>query len=639
MRTFVFAATLLSVSGLAQGAKPGSRAAKQYTIEQFMATTSIGGGSLSPDEKLLLVTSDASGVPNVYTIPVAGGPPKPVTQSLETTSAVSFFPKDERILYTRDQGGNENNHLFVRELDGKDRDLTPGQKLKAQFGGWSHDDQYFYVQTNERDPRYFDLYRYDVTGYARTLLYKNEGGYFLSQMSDDGRWLTLSKLNSNVDSDVFVCDLSAKESKRVSVHTGAANYSPAGFDRASKMLYYLTNDGSEFERLARYDLQSGQKEEVEQAPWDINFNYFSWNGRYRVLGINQDARTVIKVYDTASGRPVALPKLPEGELAGVSISRSEQRMVFAGRSDRSPNNLYVYEFGSKKLTRLTDTLSKQIDAKDLVDSQIIRFKGFDDMPIPAIFYKPKQASATHKAPALVYVHGGPGGQTRPGYSPAVQYLVNHGYVILGINNRGSSGYGKTFFHADDRKHGREPLWDCVSAKTYLASLPYVDPDKIGIMGGSYGGYMVLAALAFRPEVFAVGVDLFGVANWFRTLNSIPSWWEAQRQMLYTEIGDPVKDKKMLEENSPLLHADQIRKPLLVAQGANDPRVIKAESEDMVAAVRKNGVPVDYVVFPDEGHGFRKKKNEITAYRAVLEFLDKYLKRASGSAELGAVTPH
>ena len=198
------------------------------------------------------------------------------------------------------------------------------------------------------------------------------------------------------------------------------------------------------------------------------------------------------------------------------------------------------------------------------------------------------------------------------------------------NNRGSSGYGKTFFQADDRKHGREPLWDCVSAKTYLASQPWVDPERIGIMGGSYGGYMVLAALAFRPEVFAVGVDLFGVANWFRTLASIPSWWEAQKQALYAEIGDPVKDKKMLEDNSPLLHASEIRKPLLVVQGANDPRVIKEESDDIVAAVKKNGVPAEYVLFPDEGHGFGKKKNEIVADRAILEFLDKYLKGSTSA---------
>ncbi|HEY7510811.1 MAG TPA: prolyl oligopeptidase family serine peptidase, partial [Vicinamibacteria bacterium] len=279
----------------------------------------------------------------------------------------------------------------------------------------------------------------------------------------------------------------------------------------------------------------------------------------------------------------------------------------------------------KEARRLTDTLNREIDPGDLVDAEIVRFKSFDGSEIPNVLYRPHQATPQAKAPALVWVHGGPGGQTRKGYSALIQYLVNHGYVVLGINNRGSSGYGKTFYTADDQKHGKEPLWDCLAGKDYLASLPYVDGKRIGIIGGSYGGYMVLAALAFKPEAFAVGVDIFGVSNWVRTLESIPKWWEAQKEALYREIGDPVKDLAMLREISPVFHADKIKRPLIVLQGANDPRVIKPESDDIVAAVKKSGVPVEYIVFPDEGHGFTKKKNQIEGYRAIREFLDTHLK--------------
>ena len=280
---------------------------------------------------------------------------------------------------------------------------------------------------------------------------------------------------------------------------------------------------------------------------------------------------------------------------------------------------------------MTDSLSKEIDPEDLVESRVVRFKSSDGLSIPSIFYKPHQASPENKVPALVWVHGGPGGQTRKGYSAFIQYLVNHGYAVLGINNRGSSGYGQTFFTADDRKHGHEPLRDCVEAKAYLAGMPDIDPDRIGIIGGSYGGYMVLAALAFQPEEFAVGVDIFGVSNWLRTLESIPPYWEAQRLALYQEIGDPVKDREMLKAISPVFHADKIRRPLMVLQGQNDPRVIKPESDDIVAAVKKNGVPVEYVVFADEGHGFTKKKNQIEGYSAVLNFLDKHLKGCETTA--------
>jgi dipeptidyl aminopeptidase/acylaminoacyl peptidase len=300
-------------------------------------------------------------------------------------------------------------------------------------------------------------------------------------------------------------------------------------------------------------------------------------------------------------------------------------MAFYANSSRSSNNLYVYDFGSKTYKALTSTMNPEINPDDLVAGQVVRYKSYDGLEIPAIQYKPHQVKQGEKAPALVWVHGGPGGQSRLSYSPLIQYLVNHGYVVTAVNNRGSSGYGKAFYQADDQRHGDVDLKDCVEAKKYLATTGYVDTTKIGIIGGSYGGYMVLAALAFKPTEFAVGVDIFGVANWVRTLKSIPPWWEAYRIALYKEMGDPSSQEEMLKSMSPLFHASNIVRPLIVLQGANDPRVLKVESDEMVEAVKKNAVPVEYVVFPDEGHGFAKKGNEIQGDSAILKFLDRYLK--------------
>jgi dipeptidyl aminopeptidase/acylaminoacyl peptidase len=609
---------------------PARRPSKNYTIEQFMATTSVRDASFSPDETRVLFSSNVTGIFNVYSVPVKGGVASAVTTSTtDSTYAVSYFPQDERLLYTRDQGGNELNHLYVRGADGQERDLTPGEKVKALFRGWSPAGDAFWVQTNERDPKFFDLYRYDSKTYERTLAYKDEAGYDLGAISRDGRYLAFAKAITTADNEMYLWDAQTKSMKPL--HQGHAAYSPEDFDPASAALYYLTNEGSEFTRVRRYDIASDRHEDVEKAEWDVVNTYFSRGGRYRVTVINDDGRTVIKLYDARTNTPVAPPRLPNGDITSVAISKSDARMAFYFNGDRAPSNLYVHEFGAKEATRLTDTLNKEIDSTDLVDAEVVRFKSFDGMVIPSIFYKPHQATAVNKAPALVLVHGGPGGQTRKGYSALTQYLVNHGYVVLGINNRGSSGYGRSFFTADDQKHGREPLWDCVEGRKYLASLPYVDKDRIGIIGGSYGGYMVLAALAYKPDEFAVGVDIFGVANWLRTLESIPPYWESQRLALYTEMGDPVKDKAMLREVSPLFHADKIKKPLFVVQGANDPRVIQPESDDIVAAVKKNGVPVEYVVFPDEGHGFSKRKNQIEAYGKIRAFLDKYLKAAPGGA--------
>jgi dipeptidyl aminopeptidase/acylaminoacyl peptidase len=566
---------------------------------------------------------------------VTGGAAAQLTNSTkESTFAVSYFPKDTRFLYTYDRGGNENSHLYLRELDGTERDLTPGDKVKANFIGWSHDRKTFFYSTNERDPRFFDIFEMPIDTFKPTLIYKDEQGLDVSAISDDKKYVAFQKNGaSTADSDIFLYNTATKEMKNITAHTGDVGNGAETFDVNSKYLYYLTDAGSEFKYVARYDLATGKSEVVEKTPWDVSYTYFSNNGKYRVTAINEDARTKIKIYDTATGKLVSLPQLPNADITGVNISPSEKLMTFYLNGDRSPSNLYVYDFVTKKATKLTDSLNPEINQADLVDSQMIRYKSFDGVEVPSILYKPKGASATSKVPALVLVHGGPGGQTRVGYSPLTQYLVNHGYAVLGVNNRGSSGYGKSFFTSDDGKHGREPLWDCVQAKKYLASLGYVDERKIGIAGGSYGGYMVLAALAFKPQEFAVGVDLFGVSNWVRTLQSIPPYWESFRKSLYKEIGDPSTQLENLRAISPLFHADNIVKPLIVLQGSNDPRVIKPESDEIVENIKKRGGVVEYVLFDNEGHGFTKKANEIRAYKAILDFLDRYLKNGEAVSSM------
>jgi len=632
-------ALLLTLGGCERAAQDGAaapqasadvaeptRPSRAYTIEEFVDGLQLGGASFSPDQQQVLFSANRDGVWNAWTIPAAGGEWTPVTTSTtDNNYAVAFFPADQRKLVTRDQGGDELNHLYVIAEDGSERDLTPGQNLKASFAGFSHDGGAFFVQSNERDPKYMDLYRYDSADYARTLLYRNDEAYDIGAISPDARFIALQKNHTTADNDLYLLELASGKLTHLSPHAGQAVFAAQDFAVDSGHLLYTTNVGSEFMRLRRYDIASGEHADVEAADWDIQYSYYSHNGRYRVTATNVDGSTAIAVVEVASNRPVTLPELPAGEISGVNIARSEERMAFYLNGDRQPNDLYVLAFGDAQPTRLTQSLNQAIDPADLVDSEVVRFASFDGMQIPNILYKPHQASAETPAPALVWVHGGPGGQTTRGFSAVRQYLANHGYVVLGINNRGSSGYGQSFFTADDGKHGREPLWDVIEAKKYLASLPYVDAERIGIIGGSYGGYMVLSAMAFHPEEFDVGVDIFGVSNWLRTLENIPPYWESFRNALYVEIGNPATQRDFLIATSPLFHAEKIARPLMVLQGANDPRVIQAESDDIVAAVRKNGVPVEYVVFEDEGHGFGKKDNQIEGYGKVLAFLDQHLK--------------
>jgi len=617
---------------------PATPAPTKYDAEAFFATTSYilpQGYAWSADDKQLLLSSDETGIFNVYGLQAAGAAKQALTSSTtDSTFAVSWFPADQRVLFTADRGGNEINHLYVREADGATRDLTPGDKTKADFLGWSADKQHFFVTTNERDAKAFDVYKYAVKGYSRTRVFRNDAAWQIAALSPDDRYLALVKPRTSADSDVYLLDLAAKTRapKLITKHEGNVSHNVYSFTRDSKQLVFATDEFGEFNQAWAYEIASGARTPLIRADWDISFVAYSDSGRYRVWGVNQDGRTAVHILDSNGGKEISLPDLPPGDLAQVRFSRDESRLALLVSSDTSPSDVYTIDLGAGRSARLTHALNPKIKEADLVETEVVRYASFDGLKIPSILYKPQTASATHKVPALVWVHGGPGGQTSPSYSAVIQYLVNHGYVVLGINNRGSSGYGKTFFAADDRRHGREPLWDCVDAKQYLASLPYVDARRIGIVGGSYGGYMVLAALAFQPDEFDVGVDIFGVANWLRTIESMPVWWEAQRKALYQEMGDPKADREMLHDVSPVFHADKIRKPLLVLQGANDPRVLKAESDDIVAAVKKNGVPVDYIIFADEGHGFTKKKNQIEGYTAMLAFLDKHLKGKSGGTQ-------
>ncbi len=598
-----------------------------------MDIVQINGGAFSPDDSRVMISSKETGIFNAVAIDIKTGEQTPLTASTDNAIfGLSYFPGDERIVYTSDQGGNEINHLFVRNVDGSVVDLIQDSTAKASFAGWSYDKKLMYYVSNSRDKRFFDLYNVQVQSgeknvYPSTMLYKNEKGLNPDAISNDNRYIALSESITTNNSNMYLLDVQTGESKLLSKHEGDVQYSPQYFSLDGKKLFYTTDEGSEFTYLASYDIATGEKQKVEEAPWDIMFANISRNGKYRYIAINNDARTEIKIYDESDGgKLLAMTGLPAGDITGVNISDSEKLMSFYVSSSKSPSNLFVYNFETKEVKQLTQTMTKQINPDDLVAGEVVRFKSFDGMEIPCLLYRPKGLAKGEKVPALLWIHGGPGGQTRLNYSASLQHIVNHGYAVLAVNNRGSSGYGKTFYAADDRKHGNEDLRDCVEAKNWLATQSYIDAEKIGIYGGSYGGYMVMAALAFTPEEFKVGVNLFGVTNWIRTLKSIPPWWESNRKALYTELGDPfTADSVALYAKSPLFHADKITKPFIVLQGSNDPRVLQVESDEIVEAAKKNGVPVEYVIFPDEGHGFVKKENNIKSSEEVLKFLDKYLK--------------
>jgi dipeptidyl aminopeptidase/acylaminoacyl peptidase len=599
---------------------------EQYTIEQFMDNEAVGGGSFSPDKSNLLISSNRSGIYNMYTVPSAGGEYTPITSSDSSSIfAVSYFPNDNRMLYRADGNGDEIYHLYLRDTDGSTKELTPDEGARAGFYGWSHDEKSFYYGSNKRNPQFMDVYLMDINTFQSTMVYQNDDGLNVSGISNDKNTLSLSKTINTNDSDLFLYNISDK--KMTKINENLSGNSAEDFSNDGKEFYYTTDDGAEFSYLMKYDIVTGIKEKVLEKSWDISGSYFTNNGKYMVTYINEDAKNVIEVKDMASGNNIELPDFKDRSITNVGFSRDESMMRMYVGGSNNPSDLYTYNLETKEQKQLTNVLNDDIDVSHLVNAKVIRYKSFDGVEIPAIYYLPHQASTENKVPALVWVHGGPGGQSRQNFSSLMQYMVNHGYAVLAVNNRGSSGYGKTFFQMDDLNHGEKDLQDCVEGKNWLASQTEIDSEKIGIIGGSYGGYMTMAALTYTPEEFAVGVNLFGVTNWIRTLKSIPPWWESFKDALYKELGDPHSaDSVRLKRISPLFHTDKVTKPLIVLQGAQDPRVLQVESDEIVAGVKANGVPVEYVLFEDEGHGFVKKENQIEAYSSILKFLDVYLKK-------------
>ena len=625
MKKLIFFISLIITIGCNESQKI---AFENYDIEEFFNNVAISGGYFSSSSDKLIYSSNESGIYNIYEVNINNGVASQLTHSEKESFFIrSYVPNSDAFLYSADKGGNEISHLYLQKRDGDVLDLTPGENEKSSFYKWSKDNTTLYYLSNKRDSRYFDLYKMSVRDWKSTLIYENNNNMSVSSISDNEEYLLLSNSITTSENNFFLFEVSSGKVSEISSAPGS--YSSAGFSSENKSFFYITDVGKEFAYLMEYNIGSGDSSVLFETNWDVMYSYLSKSGKYRVIGINEDGKNILKVYNEYENKEIKFPSFEDGDIIGLEFSETENKLRLSVGSSKMPNNLYVYDLNDKSLVKLTNSLNQNIDSKNLVNAKVVRYKSFDGLEIPAIFYKPLQGSKNNKVPALVWVHGGPGGQSRMNFNPLIQYLTNQGYAVLAVNNRGSSGYGKTFYKLDDKNHGENDLKDCIWGKKWLQELEYIDQERIGIIGGSYGGYMTMAAMTFTPDEFKAGVNIFGVTNWIRTLKSIPSYWEASRKALYDELGDPYSaDSIRLKKISPLFHASNVKNPVMVLQGANDPRVLQIESDEIVAELKKNKVPVEYVIFDDEGHGFRKKENQLEGYRKIKNFLDYYLKEPS-----------
>jgi dipeptidyl aminopeptidase/acylaminoacyl peptidase len=584
----------------------------------------ISGLSFSPDGGKVLVSMDTDGVPNAYALPVDGGRPAQLTRSAkDPVRVVGYFPADERFLYRSGPAGDED-HLFVRELDGKAVELAPGKT--SHFRGWAADGKALWIEIDNRGSQSRDLYKVATAGYEKTLVDRNGSPTSrLARVSPDGRYLVYAESTNDLVRDIRFRDRQTGADRTLLAGEGFAVHIPLSFSPDGKGLLTLDDVDSQFRGLVLVDLATGQRRDLLRKSWDLLDARYSPDGKRLAVIAGGDTRSGLELYDAATLQPVALPDLPAlGEVEAVAFSRDGAKLAFLGSGSALPPGIWIYDLARPGAPRRLFGGDTGGDPGGWVEGELTRFKSFDDREITGILYRPRQAPAGRKVPAVVWVHDGPSGQARLGFDPLVQTLVQRGYAVYAVNHRGSFGYGKAFLRLDDRQHGIVDLKDCIAAKGMLAATGWADPARIAIGGVGHGGSLTLSALAFNPQEFAAGVDLFGVADWQRVLNGLP-YNSAEHTVLAEEMGYVVDWQTSLK--SPHDHAGDIVRPLLLVEGARDSLAIPSEAADIAAAMKKKGRTVEEVLLPDAAHEPVLRADRERVYKAAGDFLDRNLKAA------------
>ena len=610
-------------------------AADGYSFERYLNVRTAYGASFSPDGARIGFLSDITGVAEVWSVPVEVGAahaawPEQLTFRGERVAAASYAPEGERMLVSADIGGNERTQLFVLSGDGSSfAPLTDKLDVIYQFGGWSPDGTQISYASNERDVRYFDVYARAVDGGEPRLLLQQDGTNYAGEWSPDGRYVLAMRFDSNTRDQLWLVDVETGEARAVTpeITEGAARHIAAHWSADGKGLYLLSDRDRQFLSLAYLSIESGEMTYLTDEQWDAEELAVTRDGRRLALVTNVDGSARLELFDVAQGwerrQDLRAPALPRGTVREVTWSRDGLRLAFTlDAADHNPD-VWVWDLAEEALWQATRSATGGISRESFVAPELVRYPTFDGREIPAFLFLPVAREAARGLSVIVYVHGGPESQFRPTFNPVIQYFVQRGYGVLAPNVRGSSGYGYEYQSLDDVRLRMHSVADLRSAALWLAESGIADVRRIAVMGGSYGGFMVLAALTTYPDLWAAGVDIVGIANFVTFLENTGPW---RRKLREPEYGSLERDREYLEEISPIRSADKIAAPLFVLHGANDPRVPAGEAEQIATAVRARGLPVEHLVFDDEGHGLVKRHNRLIAYPAIGRFLDEHLKQ-------------
>jgi dipeptidyl aminopeptidase/acylaminoacyl peptidase len=603
-------------------------------LTPYLSMRGAGAPALSPDGKWIVYTSSVSGTPQLWKIPAAAASngyafwPDQLTFYSEAIGGAEFSPDGNWILFNKDIGGNEKHQLFLMPMNGGTPDTLTHNPNAIFSGEFSHDGKNIIYTSNERNDAFFDVYMMDMATRTSKLVHQSDHSNSLIGMSPDDKWIIISRDSGNANDYVFAIDLEhdkpTDEPRLLTPHTEDANYGGFTISPDSKTLYFFTNQGQEYMSRASIAFTKPDAEVKfrDHSSWDIDQDVFSEDGRIEVMSRNIDGMSMMSLFDVKAHKELPTPKLPEnGFISNLQVSRDGNIVAFNFTSPREVGAIYVFDRKRNVSEPITRPNYAGLDPAAFATSELIHYPSFDGHMIPAYFY---QATAKHneRAPVIVMMHGGPESQERPWFNPLAQYFVARGYGVLIPNVRGSTGYGKAYSAADNTTKRMTSVRDMEFAGRWLAKQPTVDSNKRVIYGGSYGGFMSLAGMTMQPDIWTAGVDLFGIANFLSFLRNTGAW-RAQNRM--AEYGNPDRDSAFLYDISPINHVDNIKHPLFVYQGKNDPRVPVSEAEQIVEAVKKRGIEVEYILLPDEGHGLSKRDNRVKVITAIVDFLDRVLK--------------
>lgn len=595
-------------------------------VARLARVGSCGSPSFSPDFREVAVVCDLSGVPQVWLVDVRGGWPLQVTTLEDPVGGVRWSPDGQWLAFSLAPGGGMNQQLYLVRPDGTElRRLTDGGKENNWLGPWSRDAKLLGFSSNRREAAAMDAWIHRIESGATALVARNPGVGQLTDLDPDRHRGVLSRVRSRGDNDLFLVDLESGRETLLTPHEPPGSFGGGRLAPDASTVYLSSNAGQDRSAFARVRLDPGgapgpietlaERDDAELEDFEV-----SEDGSTAALLWNAGGRSELAWLDLAAGRLASGPRLP-AEIAGsLGFSRDGELVALTVSGAAAPQDVWVIQRKTGAMWPLTLSPRAGVRLETLVRPAFARFKAHDGLELSGWLYEPRTAS--RPAPYVISFHGGPESQERPRFRAVYQALLARGIGVLAPNVRGSSGFGKRFVNLDNGALREDGIADMRACVDYLVKQGLADPRRIGIMGGSYGGYMTMAGLAFHPELFAAGANLFGIVN-FETFFAHTEPWMAAISTV--EYGDPATQADLLRRLSPIHKLDAVKAPTLVLHGANDTNVPVVEAEQVVETLRRRGVPVEYVLFPDEGHGFRKAPNRVTADVAIVRWFERWLK--------------